>query len=297
MEDIVYLNGSMVPRSRALISVFDHAFLYGYGLYESMRTYDGKFFLLERHIKRLLAAAETIKLGPKLADTDLEKACRETLAINDIKDARLRITVSNGASDAAPWTSVMDIKPNVVVTVRPYMPFPAEKYSEGFHIGIAATVRRCRESFIATMKTVNHLDSVMARMEAAARGLDETLILNDDGYIAEGGGCNIFFVREGRLVTPALNSGILPGVTRELVIALAAGLGIETSQGPVGIGVLKKCDEAFVTNAVIEIMPVTEVWDESGNSASIGGGKPGAFTQKLMKAYKERVAKETRDKD
>jgi branched-chain amino acid aminotransferase group I len=293
MEDIVYLNGSMVPRSRALISVFDHAFLYGYGLYESMRTYDGKFFLLERHIKRLLAAAEAIKLGPKLAGTDLEKACRKTRAINDIKDARVRITVSNGASDAAPWTSVTDIKPNVVVTARPYMPFPAEKYSDGFHIGIAATVRRCRESFIATMKTVNHLDSVMARMEAAARGLDETLILNDDGYIAEGGGCNIFFVREGRLVTPALNSGILPGVTRELVIELAAGLGIETSQGPVGIGVLKKCDEAFVTNAVIEIMPVTEVRDESGNSVSIGGGKPGAIAQKLMDTYKERVAKET----
>jgi branched-chain amino acid aminotransferase len=293
MEDIVYLNGSLVPRSRALISVFDHAFLYGYGLYESMRTYGGKFFLLERHIKRLLAAAEAIKLGPKLVGTDLEKACRETLAINDIKDARIRITVSNGASDAAPWTSVMDIKPNVVVTARPYMPFPEEKYSEGFHIGIADTVRRCRESFIATMKTVNHLDSVMARMEAAARGLDETLILNDDGYIAEGGGCNIFFVREGRLVTPALNSGILPGVTRELVIELAAGLGIETSQGPVGIGVLRKCDEAFVTNAVIEIMPVTEVWDESGNSVSIGGGKPGAIAKKLMEAYKERVVRET----
>jgi branched-chain amino acid aminotransferase len=292
MEDIVYLNGSLVPRSRALISVFDHAFLYGYGLYESMRTYDGKFFLLERHIKRLSDAAEAIRLGPKLAGIDLEKACRETLAINGIKDARLRITVSNGASDAAPWTSVTDIKPNVVVTTRPFMPFPAEKYGEGFHIGIAATVRRCRESNIATMKTVNHLDSVMARMEAAAQGLDETLILNDDGYIAEGGGCNIFFVRDGRLITPALNSGILPGVTREAVIALAAGLQIETSQGPVGIGVIRKCDEAFVTNAVIEIMPVTEVRDESGNSVSIGGGKPGPIAQKLMEVYKEKVAKE-----
>jgi branched-chain amino acid aminotransferase len=293
MEDIVYLNGSLVPRSRALISVFDHAFLYGYGLYESMRTYNGKFFLLERHIKRLLDSAEAIRLGPKLAGIDLEKACRETLAINDIKDARIRITISNGASDAAPWTSVTDIKPNVVVIARPFMPFPAEKYSEGFHIGIAGTIRRCRESLIATMKTVNHLDSVMARMEAAARGLDETLILNDDGYIAEGGGCNIFFVRDGRLITPALNSGILPGVTRDVVIALAAGLEIETSQGPVGIGVIRKCDEAFVTNAVIEIMPVTEVRDESGNSVSIGGGKPGALTQKLMEAYKEMVKKET----
>jgi branched-chain amino acid aminotransferase len=293
MEERVYLNGSLVPRSKALISVFDHAFLYGYGLYESMRTYNGRFFLLERHIKRLLDAAEAIGMGAKLGGIDIEKACRDTLAINDIKDARVRITVSNGASDAAPWTSVTDIKPNVVVTARPFMPFPAEKYRDGFHISIAGTVRRCRQSAIATMKTINHLDSVMARMEAAARGLDEALLLNDDGYIAEGGGCNIFFVRDGRLVTPALNSGILPGVTREAVIELAAGLGIETSQGPVGIGVIRKCDEAFVTNAVIEIMPVTEVRDESGNSVSIGGGKPGAMTQKLIEAYKERVTKET----
>jgi branched-chain amino acid aminotransferase len=292
MEDIVYLNGSMVPRSRALISVFDHAFLYGYGLYESMRTYDSKFFLLEWHIKRLQYSAGSIRLGPKLAGIDLEKACREILAINDLKDARVRITISNGASDAAPWTSVTDIKPNVVVTARPFMPFPIEKYSEGFHIGIASTIRRARQSIVTTMKTVNHLDSVMARMEAAARGLDETLILNDDGYIAEGGGCNIFFMRDGRLITPALNSGILPGVTREAVIEIASGLGIETSQGPVGIGVIKKCDEAFVTNAVIEIMPVTKVSDEKGTSVSIGGGKPGPMTQKLIEAYKEKVTKE-----
>ena len=291
MEEQVYINGTLVPRAKAVISVFDHAFLYGYGLYETMRTYKGKYFLLERHIKRLLSAAETIALGQKLAGIDLEKACRDTLTANNLESARVRMTVSNGASDAAPWTSVTDIKPNVVVTARPFMPFSPDKYSQGFHIGIAASVRRCRQSTIATMKTVNHLDSVMARMEAAARGLDEALILNDDGYIAEGGGSNVFFMREGRLVTPALNSGILPGVTREVVMELAAGLGIETSQGPVGIGMVRKCDEAFVTNAVIEIMPVTEVRDESGNSVRIGGGKPGKITGQLMEAYRERVEK------
>ncbi len=293
MEEQVYINGTLVPRSKAVISVFDHAFLYGYGLYESMRTYKGKYFLLERHIKRISSAAETIALGQKLASIDLEKACRDTLTANNLESARVRMTVSNGASDAAPWTSVTDIKPNVVVTARPFMPFPPEKYSEGFHIGIAASVRRCRQSKISTMKTVNHLDSVMARMESAARGMDEALILNDDGYIAEGGGCNLFFVREGRLVTPALNSGILPGVTRELVLELAAGLGMETSQGTVGIGALRKCDEAFATNAIIEIMPVTEVWDESGNSVKIGGGKPGEVTRRLMGAYRERMERET----
>jgi branched-chain amino acid aminotransferase len=292
MEEIVYLNGSLVPRSQARISVFDHAFLYGYGLYETMRAYHGKIFLLERHIKRMLNAAGVIGLGQKLAGIDLGKACRETMDANRLESARIRVTVSNGASDAAPWTSVTDIKPNVVVTARPFMPFAAEKYNEGFRIGIAASVRRCRQSAIATMKTINHLDSVMARMEAAARGLDEALILNDDGYIAEGGGCNVFFVRDAKLVTPALNSGILPGVTREVVMELAASLGIGTSQGPVGIGVIGKCDEAFVTNAVIEVMPVTAVREASGRVVKIGTGKPGKITQRLMAAYREKVENE-----
>jgi branched-chain amino acid aminotransferase len=293
MEEIVYLNGALVPRSKALVSVFDHAFLYGYGLYESMRTYHGKPFLLERHIKRLAESAHTLMLGKKLVGIDLKKACLDTLAANNLENARIRITVSNGASDAAPWTSVTDIKPNVVVTARPFMPFAAEKYNAGFHIGIASSIRRCRQSTIVTMKTINHLDSVMARMEAAGKGFDEALILNDDGFIAEGGGCNVFFVRDGRLMTPALNSGILPGVTRDLVMELAAGLGIDTSQGPVGIGVTRKCDEAFVTNAVIEIMPVTAVGDMQGNEVKIGTGEPGNITKQLMAAYSERVEKET----
>jgi branched-subunit amino acid aminotransferase/4-amino-4-deoxychorismate lyase len=294
MEEIVFLNGSLVPRSRALISVFDHAFLYGFGLYESMRTYGGKFFLLDRHIMRLMTAAESIGLAQKLADIDFTEACRQTVAINDCPDARVRITVSNGASDAAPWTNVTDIKPNVVVTARPFMPFPADKYNVGFHVGISSRVRRYRQSDIATMKTVNHLESVLARMEAATRDMDEAILLNDEGYIAEGGGCNVFFVRESRLVTPSLNSGILPGVTREVVLELAAGLGIETSQGPVGIGVIRKCDEAFVTNAIIEIMPVTEVNDDKGGVAVIGGGKPGEITARLINAYKEKVEKEAK---
>jgi branched-chain amino acid aminotransferase group I len=291
MEEIVYLNGSLVPRSMARISVFDHGFLYGYGLFETMRAYNGKIFFLERHIKRLSGSAEVIGLGQKLAGIDLGKACRDTLEANKLREARVRLTVTNGESDALPWIDTGG-KPTVVVTARPYTPFSAEKYGEGFRVGIAS-VRRCRQSVVASMKSVNYLASVMARMEAAGHGLDEALLLNDDGYIAEGGGCNVFFVRDSRLVTPALNSGILPGVTREVVMELAASLGIETSQGTVGIGVIRKCDEAFVTNAVIEIMPVTEVRDESGNSVSIGGGKPGKVTRQLIEAYRERVERET----
>jgi branched-chain amino acid aminotransferase len=291
MEEIVYLNGSLSPRSKAKISVFDHAFLYGYGLYETMRAYHGKIFLLERHIKRMLDAAATIRLADKLAGTDLAKACIETLAANSLKDARIRLTVSNGESDAAPWAGGAAGTPNVVVTARPYTPFSEKKYSEGYRVGITS-VRRCRQSVVATLKSVSHLDSVIARMETAAYGIDEALLLNDDGYIAEGGGCNVFFVKSGALLTPPLDSGILPGVTREMVIEIATGTGISVSEVDIRLEALERFDEAFVTNAMIEVMPVTAIREANGRMLTIGSGKPGAMTQRLMQAYRERVERE-----
>jgi len=291
MEEIIYLNGSLVPRTGARVSVFDHGFLYGYGLFETMRAYHGKIFLMERHIKRLLGSAEAIGLGDGLAGIDLNKACRDTLKANKLEDARLRLTVTSGESDALPWAGTGGT-PTVVVTARPYTPFPAEKYNQGFRVGISS-VRRCAQSSISGVKSVNYLVSVLARNEAAAHGLDEALLLNEDGYIAEGGGCNVFFVKSSRLVTPSLESGILPGITREVVIELADELGIIVTEGTVGLGIIKQCDEAFLTNSMIEIMPLTAVNDGTGNTVTIGTGKPGEVTRKLITAYKERVEEET----
>ena len=205
----------------------------------------------------------------------------------------MRLTVTNGDSAALPWLDAGG-PPTVVVTAVPYTPISPEKYEQGFKVGMAS-VRRMKQSVFSSMKSVNYLLNVVARMEAAAKGYDETILLNDEGYIAEGGGGNIFFVRESRLITPSLNSGIIPGVTREAVIRLAEGLSIPVSEGPVGIGAIRNCDEAFMTNAVIEIMPVTEVWDDKGKAKIIGGGKPGEITRRLMKAYKEKVEGETAD--
>jgi len=289
MEEMVYLNGSLVPRAEAKISVFDHAFLYGYGLYETMRAYNGEIFLLERHIKRMRDAAETIGLDQKLAGIDLAKACQDTLAANGLKESRVRMTVSNGEAEATPWTDSGGA-PNLVVTARPYTPFSTAKYDEGFKVGIASE-RRCRQSVVATLKSVNHLASVMARKEAAALGLDEALLLNDDGYIAEGGGCNVFFVEAGALMTPPLDSSILPGVTREAVIEIAAETGLKVKEIDIKPGDLKKFDEAFVTNAMIEIMPATAFRDAGGQMWKIGSGKPGEITRRLMKAYREKVGR------
>lgn len=290
MEEKVYLNGSLVPRSEAKISISDHGLLYGYGLFESMRAYHGKIFLLDRHLARLLHAADTI--GLKGLDGDaLSRACLDTLTANNLQDARIRLTVTGGDSDAFPWDD-SDGQPSIIITARPYHPFPPEKYASGFKIGIAS-VRRCRQSVVATMKSTNYLINVMARKEVAARGMDEALILNDDGYLAEGAGSNIFFVRSSRVVTPSLNSGILPGVTRGVVGELADGLDIGMTEGTLGLSSIKQCDEVFMTNAVIEIMPVTAIGDETGHVAAIGDGKPGPITRKLMAAYKEMVEKET----
>lgn len=291
MKEIVYLNGSLVTREKAKISVSDHGFLYGYGLFQTMRAYNGKIFLLDRHIRRLHDAAKVIGLEYKIKDIDFEKACNETVTANKLKEARVRLTVTNGDSAALPWVDKGG-EPTVVVTAVPYKPFPEDKYDGGFKVGIAS-VRRMKQSPFSAMKSINYLLNVVARMEAAEKGLDETIILNDEGFIAEGGGSNIFFVQERKLLTPSADSGIIPGVTREVVIELAAGLGINVRQGPVGIGAIKRCQEAFMTNAIIEIMPVTQVSDNEGNSVTINDGKPGKITRQLMEAYREIVVRET----
>ncbi|MFC1908487.1 aminotransferase class IV [Chloroflexota bacterium] len=291
MEEIVYLNGSLIPASQARLSVFDHGFLYGYGLFETMRAYSGKIFLLERHLKRLLKAAEVIGLSSGLVDIDLGKACLDTLAANGLESARLRLTVSNGEVDAFPWTGISS-KPTVLVTTRNYMPFPVEKYSQGYRVGVSS-VRRCQQSPISRIKSANNLVSVLARKEAAAYELDEALLLNDQGFISEGGGSNIFFVKASGLVTPSLESGILPGITREVVIEIAGAQGIKIDEEEVRLEDLERFDEAFLTNSVIELMPLVAVRGITGKAITIGSGKPGQVTRRLMTAYREMVERET----
>ena len=291
MEEIVYLNDSLVERDKAHISINDHGFLYGFGLFQVARAYNGKMFLLDKHIKRLHDAANVIGMGEKVAGLDLEKACRDTLAANKLKDARVRVTVTNGEGDALPWVEAGGM-PTVLVTARPYTPFPEEKYNEGFKVGIAS-VRRCRQSVLSTMKSINYLASAIARIEAKENGLDECIVLNDGGFVAEGGSGNIFFVEGKRLLTPSVDNGIIPGVTREVVMAMAKKMGISVKEGDISPDTIEAFDEVFMTNCMIEVMPVVRVSDAEGRMDIIGGGKPGKVTKKLLAAYREKVAKET----
>ncbi len=291
MEEIVYLNGSLIPRSQARVSVFDHGFLYGYGLFETMRAYHGTIFLLERHLKRLLNSAVVIGLSPELAEIDLGKACVDTLVANGLQDARLRLTVSRGEVDSFPGSGT-NITPTVLVAARRYQALSPQVYNKGFRVGVSS-LRRYSQSPLSRVKSANYLLNLLAKMEAEAAGLDESLLLNERGFITEGSISNVFFVAHSGLVTPPVESGILPGITREVVMELAGGLGINATEGEVRLEDLGQFGEAFLTNSVMEIMPLVEVRDNAGEIITIGSGKPGKLTRRLMAAYREMVERGT----
>jgi branched-chain amino acid aminotransferase len=291
MEELVYLNGSLVPRGEARISAFDHGFLYGYGLFETMRAYNGKIFLLDRHLKRLLASAELIGLSSALAGAELGQACVDVLRANDLEDARIRLTVSKGDAGAFSGTQ-RDAAASVLVAATAYTPPPAEVYEKGYK-ALASGVRRDSMSLLSGVKSTNYLLSVLAKREAENAGMDEALLLNERGFVTEGSISNIFFVAQGELCTPPLESGILPGITREVVLELATDSKIRSAETDIRVEDLPRFDEAFLTNSVLEIIPLVEVRDKTCKTVVFGPGKPGDTTRRLMAAYREIVARAT----
>ena len=292
MEKIVYLNGSLIPCSQARISVFDHGFLYGYGLFETMRAYNSRIFLLGRHLSRLLNAAKILGLGSGLNAADLAKACWDTLAANRLEDARLRLTVSRGEAGPFPGPNIGE-NPTVLVTASSYSPPPPEKYGRGFRAGVASFGCLSQSPFIK-LKSTSYLANVMAKLEAEAAGLDESLLLNEHGLITEASISNVFLVTpSSNLVTPRVESGLLLGITRQVVLELAGSLGINALEDEVRLEDLGEFSEAFLTNSLMELMPLVEVIDNAGKTIPIGSGKPGPVTKRLTAAYRELVERET----
>ncbi len=282
MTEIIYFNGHLVPRAEAKLSPFDHGFLYGYGLFETMRAYEGHIFRLDRHLTRLRCSAESLGLRAKLDAFDLENACVETLQANKLKDARLRLTITAGEGDMIPDINTCS-NLTVLVAARNFVPLPPERYEQGFKAALSF-LRRDSQSPLSRLKCTCYASNILARMEAKAAGCDEAIMLNELGYIAEGSTANIFLVSEGELSTPSLESGILPGITREAVLEIARDLNIKTVERQVELRELSRAEEAFVTNSIIEVMPLTWL-----NGEPIGTGKPGKLTRNLMAAYKELV--------
>jgi len=282
MAEIIYLNGQLVPRSKAKLSPFDHGFLYAYGLFETMRAYDGHIFRLDRHLARLRRAAQSLGLATRISAFDLESACTETLEANKLKDARLRLTITAGEGDMTPDPGTCS-SPTLLVTAKNIVPLPHEKYESGFKAALS-TLRRNSQSPLSRLKSTCYMENIFARMQARADGCDEAILLNERGYLAEGSTSNIFLVNGGKLVTPSLGSGVLPGITREAVLEIAQDLNIETAERQVALKELIEAEEAFVTNSILELMPLT-----CFDGRPIGTGKAGQLSKKLMADYRRLV--------
>jgi branched-subunit amino acid aminotransferase/4-amino-4-deoxychorismate lyase len=252
-------------------------------LFETMRAYSGKVFLLEAHIGRLAQSAR--ELGINVDSGKLRAAVEATMHANQLRDARIRLTVSAGEGETAPDPATCR-RPIVLVVSRPYVPYPQAIYDSGYR-AIVSSFRRNSLSPLSRMKTANYLESLLARQEARKAGVDESICLNEKGHVAEASMSNIFMVSGENLSTPSLHSGILPGITRSVVLELAARLNIRAFERDITPGELFSADEAFVTNSLIEVMPLTVI---DGNR--VGSGVPGPLTCRLMAAYREMVGSE-----
>ncbi len=285
MADFVYLNGSLLPSTEARIPALDYGFLYGYGLFETMRAYaGGRVFRLDRHLDRLARSAET--LGITVDTPALKDAIHETLSANDLLSARIRLTVSAGEGDPVPDPASC-AHPTVLIVATDYQPLPENAYRAGYR-AVTASLRRNHRSPLAGMKSLNFAENLLARQEARRAGVDEAVLLNDRDRVAEASMSNLFVVTGGGLRTPPLDAGILPGVTREAVLELAQSLGISATEDDITLDELRQADEAFLTNSVIEVMPLTAL-----DGRAIGGGAIGPVTQKLRESYQELVRLET----
>jgi branched-chain amino acid aminotransferase len=287
MDEIVYLNGQLRHRFEVKLSPLDHGFLYGYGLFETMRAYSSHIFRLDAHLTRLRCSAESIGMAHTVLTTEegkqsLKSACMATLEANELNDARVRLTVSAGEGDMTPDPGTCS-GPTILITARKLDPLPPEKYKTGFKANVSF-LRRNSQSPLSRLKSTCYMENMLARTTARATGYDEAIFLNEQGYLAEGSTTNIFLVSHGELVTPCFESGVLPGITREAVLEIARTSNIKATERWVELNELVGAEEAFLTNSILELMPLVSV-----EGRVIGSGKTGKLTGDLLFAYRRLV--------
>ena len=276
----IYLNDRFVPKEEAVVSVFDHGFLYGDGVYETLRAYHGRVFHLAAHLDRLNRSASAICLALPVGRPHLAEIVKDALARNRIQDAYLRITVSRGTGEIGLDPSLCKT-PTLVVIAKPFQPYPDSLYRDGVSVTVAKTRRNLQEALPPQVKSLNFLNNIMAKMETKATGAHEAVMLNHRGDLAEGTTSNIFVVQNGRLRTPAIECGILDGITRNIVLRLASESGIPTDETRLTVDDLLRAEECFLTNTTQEVLPVTRV-----DSKMIGDGRPGEITRRLHALFR-----------
>jgi branched-chain amino acid aminotransferase len=272
----VYVDGEFYPKSQAKVSVYDHGFLYGDGVFEGIREYNGVVFKLKEHVDRLYRSAHAIMLQIPLTKEEMVKAVVETLRKNKMKDAYIRLIVSRGVGDLG-----LDPRkcPNpTIIIITDTINIKAGNAKETGVTTMFSWVRRNPvDATTHEIKSLNYLNSILAKIEANACGVDEALCLESNGYIAEGVGENVFIVKNGEILSPPTSTGALAGITADVVVELAAKLGLKLTVTNLTPFMLFTADEAFFTGTAMEMVPIREV-----NKRIIGDGKPGLITKKLM---------------
>ncbi len=281
MNRIIFMNGKLVPEQEAVISVFDHGYLYGDGVFEGIRAYNGRVFKLEEHVRRLYESAHSIMLKIPYSQEEMIKAVVDTVNANKLTDAYIRLVVSRGVGD-------LGLDPRkckeaqVVIIADKIVLYPEELYDEGLTVITVATRRNIADALDPKLKSLNYLNNIHAKIEANRAGVLEALMTNSQGYISEGTGDNIFIYRKGKLITPPPYLGILEGITREAVIELAQEEGIPLQEAPFTRHDVYVADECFLTGTAAEVIPVIEA-----DMRTIGTGKPGPVTRTLMEKFRE----------
>jgi len=277
----IWLDGVLVDESEAKISVFDHGLLYGDGVFEGIRFYNGRVFRLDEHIRRLFDSARAINLKMAWTSEEVVSAICETIKINGLKDGYVRLVVTRGVGGLG-LDPNRCLSPSMFVIASKIKLYPEENYVDGLSLVTCATRRPTPGSLSPQVKSLNYLNNVMAKIEALQAGAMEGVMLNEQGFVAECTGDNIFIVRDGAIYTPPVSDGALDGITRAVIFELAETMGIPMSEKTMTRYDLYIADECFLTGTAAEVIPVVEL-----DQRPIGTGKPGEISRKMVEAFRE----------
>ncbi len=279
MTKFIFLNDKIIPDTEGNISTNDRGFLYGDGIYETFRSYKGKPFKLAEHLERMRHSAKQLRISFDYTNADIGERINELVEMNCSQDAYIRITLSRGTGGGR-LQMVDNINPTTLIQVKPLTPYDSKLYDEGMSL-IVSNCRRSTSSPIYCHKSSNLLTSILLKEEAKKRSAHEAIIMNTDEYVAECVVSNIFLVSNGNVVTPSLNTNILSGITRRTVLDICKDSRIPAGEELLKVEALLNADEVFITNSLMEIMPVSKI-----ENYKIGKRIPGNITRQLMDAYK-----------
>jgi len=278
-EPLIYIDGEYYLKSQAKISVYDHGLLYGDGVFEGIRAYHGSVFKLKEHIARLYRSAHAIMLQIPLTEEEMTQAVLETLQKNNLSNAYIRLVVTRGTGDLG-LDPRKCLNPSVIIITDTIVLHSSEAKEKGITAMLTWTRRNAVDAATHEIKSLNYLNSVLAKIEANISGVDEAICIEKNGFIAEGVGENLFIVKNGKIFTPTSCTGALAGITAQVAVRLAKSLGYDVAEVNITPFQLFTADEAFFTGTAAEIVPIREV-----NKRQIGNGKPGPVSKRLMTEF------------